>query len=57
MFQTVKRCLREYKSAALLTVLFIAGEAVIEAIIPFITVLLVDHISDGRFERISHVSH
>ncbi len=42
MFQTVKRCLREYKSAALLTVLFIAGEAVIEAIIPFITARLVD---------------
>ena len=47
MFQTVKRCLREYKSAALLTVLFIAGEAVIEAIIPFITAKLVDSFANN----------
>ena len=31
MFKTIGRCLREYKSAAILTVLFITGEAIIEA--------------------------
>lgn len=47
MFRTVKRCLREYKTPAILTVLFITGEAVIEAIIPFITARLVDSLTTG----------
>ena len=47
MFKTVARCLREYKAVTIITVLFMFGEAAIEAVIPFITARLVDHISDG----------
>lgn len=47
MFKTIARCLREFKLPTILTILFITGEAVIEAIIPFITARLVDNISDG----------
>lgn len=47
MFKTIARCLREFKEPTILTILFIMGEAVIEAIIPFITARLVDNISDG----------
>ena len=47
MFKTVSRCLREYKKPMLLTFFFIALEAVIEAIIPFITAKLVNHVSAG----------
>ena len=47
MFKTVARCLREYKAVTIITVLFMVGEAAIEAIIPFITARLVDHISAG----------
>ena len=44
MIRTITRCLREYKKPAFLTVLFIALEAVIEAIIPYITAELVNHV-------------
>ena len=47
MFKTVARCLREYKAVTIITVLFMFGEAAIEAVIPFITARLVDHISAG----------
>ena len=47
MFKTVSRCLREYKKPMYLTFFFIALEAVIEAIIPFITAKLVNHVSAG----------
>ena len=47
MFQTVRRCLRQYRGAALLTILFMTGEAFIEAIIPFITARLVDSFANG----------
>lgn len=47
MIRTITRCLREYKKPAFLTVLFIALEAVIEAIIPYITAELVNHVKRG----------
>ena len=47
MFRTITRCLREFKKPTVLTILLIMGEAVIEAIIPFVTAKLVDHISAG----------
>lgn len=50
MFRTIQRCLREYKFPALLTVLFITGEAIIEAIIPFITARLVDSFANGTVD-------
>ena len=45
MFRTITRCLREYKLPTIITILFMTGEAVIEAIIPFITAKLVDNLS------------
>jgi len=53
MIKTLAKCVREYKRPAILTVLFIAGEAIIEAIIPFVTAKLVNGIEDGR--EISYV--
>lgn len=53
MIKTLAKCVREYKLPAILTVLFIAGEAIIEAIIPFVTANLVNGIEDGR--EISYV--
>lgn len=53
MIKTLAKCVREYKLPAILTVLFIAGEAIIEAIIPFVTAKLVNGIEDGR--EISYV--
>ncbi len=47
MFQTIRRCLREYKQPTIITILFMTGEAIIEAIIPFITARLVDNINSG----------
>ncbi|HAM69346.1 MAG TPA: ABC transporter [Ruminococcus sp.] len=46
MFRTISRCLREYKTFTIITILFMAGEAAIEAIIPFITAKLVDSFTD-----------
>ena len=34
MFKTLYKCVREYKLPALLTLIFISGEAVIEVFIP-----------------------
>lgn len=53
MIKTLAKCVREYKLPAILTVLFITGEAIIEAIIPFVTAKLVNGIEDGR--EISYV--
>ena len=47
MFRTIRQCLREYRTPTIITILFMLGEAVIEAIIPFITARLVDHIQSG----------
>ena len=47
MIRTLSKCIREYKKPAILTVLFITGEAIIEAIIPFITAKLVNHVKNG----------
>ena len=47
MLKKLAACVREYKTPALLTLLFIVGEAVIEAIIPFLTARLVNEIKGG----------
>ncbi len=47
MFRRFYQCVREYKTPALLTLIFIVGEAVIEALIPFITAELVNKIKLG----------
>ena len=47
MLKRLAKCVREYKSPALLTLLFIVGEAVIEALIPFTTANLVNEIKAG----------
>ncbi len=47
MFRRFYQCVREYKLPSLLTLLFIVGEAIIEALIPFITAELVNKIKLG----------
>lgn len=47
MFKRLAGCIREYKLPTVLTLLFITGEAVIEAIIPFMTANLVNEIKAG----------
>ena len=47
MFKRLARCVREYKTPAVLTLIFIVGEAVIETAIPFITARLVNGIKAG----------
>ena len=47
MLKKLSRCVREYRVPALLTLLFIIGEAVIEAVIPFLTARLVNEIKAG----------
>lgn len=47
MFKKLAGCVREYKNATLLTLLFIVGEAVIETLIPFRTADLVNSIKAG----------
>ncbi len=47
MLKRLAQCVREYKTPALLTLLFIIGEAVIEAWIPFLTARLVNEIKSG----------
>ena len=37
MFKRLIQCVREYKTATVLTLIFIVGEAIIECLIPFIT--------------------
>ena len=48
--QMIKRflqCVREYKTATILTLIFIVGESIIECLIPFITSDLIDTIQAG----------
>ena len=47
MIKKLVACVREYKKPTILTVLFIALEAIIECFIPFITADLVNKIQDG----------
>ncbi len=47
MFKRIFKSVREYKLPTILTLIFIVGEAIIEAIIPFITANLVNEIEAG----------
>lgn len=47
MLKHLAACIREYKKATILTLIFIVGEAVIETIIPFITAELVNLVKRG----------
>ncbi len=47
MFKRLLKCVREYKGATFLTLLFITGEAIIECFIPFITADLINTIEAG----------
>lgn len=47
MIKQLAKCIREYKTAVILTLIFIVGEVVIETAIPFITANLVNDIKNG----------
>ncbi len=47
MLKRLAKCIREYKLATILTLIFIVGEAIIETSIPFITANLVNKIKAG----------
>ena len=47
MLKKLARCVREYKTPTILTLLLIVGEAVVECIIPFITANLINTIKEG----------
>ena len=47
MLKTLSKSVREYKKPAILTLVFIIGEAIIEALIPFTTAALVNKIKSG----------
>ena len=47
MLKRLAKCVREYKAPAILTLILIVGEAVIECLIPFITADLVNRIKAG----------
>ncbi len=47
MFKRLFKCVREYKTSTVLTLIFIVCEVIIEAFIPFITGNLVDRIKAG----------
>ena len=47
MIKRLAKCIREYKTPTILTLIFIIGEAIIEAFIPFITADLVNQIKAG----------
>ena len=47
MFKTIARCLREYKKPTILTIIFITGEVIIEAIIPYLTAELVNNVKQS----------
>ena len=47
MLKRLAKCIREYKAATILTLIFIVCEAVIETLIPFITADLVNQIKAG----------
>ena len=47
MIKKLVKCIREYKLATILTLIFIVGETIIETSIPFITANLVNGIKNG----------
>ncbi|MBQ1217532.1 MAG: ABC transporter ATP-binding protein, partial [Clostridia bacterium] len=47
MFKRFLQCVREYRTATILTLIFIIGESIIECLIPFITANLINSIKDG----------
>lgn len=47
MIKTLSKSIREYKLPTILTLIFIMGEVIIEALIPFITADLVNNINQG----------
>ena len=47
MLKRLAKCVREFKKPAVLTLIFIVGEAVIECIIPFVTTQMVNRIQAG----------
>lgn len=47
MVKRLAKCVREFKKPAILTLIFIVGEAIIETLIPFITADLVNRIKNG----------
>ncbi len=47
MIKRLAKCVREYKAASILTLIFIVGEAILETFIPFITADLVNRIKNG----------
>ncbi len=47
MLKRFLQCVREYKTATILTLVFIIGESIIECLIPFITSNLIDTIQKG----------
>ena len=47
MFKKLLSCVREYKLPTFLTLIFITGEVIIEALIPFITADLVNKVQEG----------
>ena len=47
MYKRLLKCVREYKAPSLLTLLFIALEAVIECFIPFIAAKLINSVENG----------
>lgn len=47
MIKRFLQCVREYKTATILTLIFIVGESIIECLIPFITSDLIDTIQAG----------
>ena len=48
MLKKFMSCIREYKKATVLTLIFIIGEALIESVIPFITSSLVNKVQAGE---------
>lgn len=48
MLKKFMSCIREYKKATVLTLVFIIGEALIESVIPFITSSLVNKVQAGE---------
>ncbi|MBR3269022.1 MAG: ABC transporter ATP-binding protein [Oscillospiraceae bacterium] len=47
MIKTITRCLREYKLPTVITILFMTGEVIIEAFIPYLTADLVNNVKNG----------
>lgn len=57
VWKTLAKSVREFKNDAIITPILVAGEVVIECIIPFITSFLIDAINAGEgMEAITHYS-